>query len=66
MLDQLQALIKTEAEQLICDTHPNVCGLRDQNFPRLEQLVLHQITKGEEVVSVQTALAELEQELAAS
>lgn len=66
MLDQLKSLIKTEADQLICETHPNVCALRDQNFPRLEELVLIQINKGKEAVSVQTALAELEQELSAS
>lgn len=66
MIELLKDLIKTEAEQLICDTHPNVCGLRDQNFPRLEELVLVQINKGKEAVSVQTALAELEQELSAS
>ena len=66
MLAQLNSLIKSEADELIWESPTNVCALRYLNFPRLEELTLIQISKGEEAVSVQTAFAELEQELSAS
>lgn len=62
-LEQLKAIIKREADKLICESHPEVCRLRDNSYPRLEKLILNQIFKDEEPVSVQTAIAELEMEL---
>lgn len=64
--DELKALIKDESGKLICQTHPQACFMRDQNYPQLESLVLGLIFQEEEPVSVQTALAQLEQELSAS
>jgi hypothetical protein len=63
-LEALQAIIREESEQLICQTHPEVCALRDTNYARLEELVIDRLLGNEEEeISVQTALAELEQEL---
>ncbi|WP_367390173.1 hypothetical protein [Lewinella sp. LCG006] len=63
-LAALQAIIREESEQLICQTHPEVCALRDANYARLEELVIDRLLGNEEEeISVQTALAELEQEL---
>jgi hypothetical protein len=63
-LEALQAIIREESEQLICQTHPEVCALRDANYARLEELVIDRLLGNEEEeISVQTALAELEQEL---
>lgn len=65
-LQQLKQEIKTEADNLICETHPEVCRLRDEAYPRLESLVLEKIFEEEEPVSAQTALAEIETELSHS
>lgn len=62
-LKELKFLIKQEADKLICETHSEVCALRDINYPHLEQLVMQLIFKDREAVSVQTALAQLDQEL---
>lgn len=62
-MEELKDLIKQEADDLICETHPEVCALRDQNYPHLENLLLDRLLSDEESVSVQTALAELEVEL---
>jgi hypothetical protein len=63
-LAALQAIIREESEELICETHPEVCALRDANYARLEELVIDRLLGNEEEeISVQTALAELEQEL---
>lgn len=63
-LAALQAIIKDESETLICATHPEVCALRDSNYPRLEELILDRLLGNEEEpISVQSALAELETEL---
>lgn len=62
--DDLKALIREESDELICETHPEVCALRDANYDRLEELVMDRLLNSEEeTVSVQTALAELEMEL---
>ena len=63
-MEELKALIKTETDCLICETHPEVCALRDQNYARLESIVLDRLLLSAEAeISVQTALAELETEL---
>lgn len=63
-MEELKALIKTETDRLICETHPEVCALRDQNYARLESIVLDRLLLSAEAeISVQTALAELETEL---
>ena len=62
-LNELRQIIKDETNKLICETHPEVCRLRDSSYPRLETLILDFVFKEEEPVSVQTAIAELEQEL---
>lgn len=63
-IDQLKQFIEQETKELICETHPEVCALRDRNYSKLEGLILDQVFKGEEPVSVQTAIAEIETELA--
>ena len=63
LFEQLLQLIREATQQLICETHPEVCRLRDSSYPRLESLILDFIFKEEEPVSVQTAIAEIEQEL---
>ncbi|MEO0338517.1 MAG: hypothetical protein AAF242_04815 [Bacteroidota bacterium] len=62
-LDELKTIIKEATDELICETHPEVCRLRDQSYPNLEKLILDFVFKEEEPVSVQTAIAEIEQEL---
>jgi hypothetical protein len=62
-LQELKSLIESECNELMCEIHPEVCSLRDHNYPKLEGLLIDQIFKGDEPVSVQTAIAELEQEL---
>lgn len=62
-LDQLKAIIKEATDELICETHPEVCRLREESYPNLERLILDFVFKEEEPVSVQTAIAEIEQEL---
>ena len=62
-LETLKGYIKEEAEKLICETHPECCSLRDQNYEHFQSLVLDFIFEEEEPVSVQTAIAQLEQEL---
>lgn len=62
-IQELKQIIRREADQLMCETHPEACRLRDINYPHFEGLVLDFIFKETEPVSVQTALAQLEQEL---
>lgn len=59
----LISAIKKEADELICETHPEVCSLRDSNFSRLQDLVIDRLSEPGETISIQTALAEIEQEL---
>ena len=61
-LKQLKAAIKREADKLICETHPEVCALRDSNYSRLEELVIAEVLSDKylEGVSLQTVLAGLE------
>jgi hypothetical protein len=66
LLAELKEQIKQEADNLICETHPEVCRLRDEAYTRLEHLVLEKIFEEEEPVSAQTALAEIEIELSHS
>lgn len=62
-MEELNQLIEEESKELICETHPKVCALRDANYAKLETLVLQMIFAEDEPVSVQTALAQVEQEL---
>lgn len=63
VLEELKQLILKESKELICETHPEVCALRDHNYPKLETMLMDRIFREDEPVSVQTAIAELEQEL---
>lgn len=63
IINTLEALIRQEADALLCETHPRVCALRDDNYPALEGQILHILRSAAEAISVQTALAQLEQEL---
>lgn len=63
LIDQLKELIKEESDKLVCETHPEVCSMRDSSYDKLERLVLEIIFADTTPVSVQTALAFLEQEL---
>lgn len=62
-LQELKEMIREEADNLMCETHPEACRLRDEAYSKLEQLVMDKIFEEEEPVSAQTALAEIEQEL---
>ena len=64
-LKQLKAAIKRETDKLICETHPEVCALRDSNYSRLEELVIAEVLSDKylEGVSLQTVLAGLEVEI---
>ena len=62
-MQELKQIIKTQTDKLICETHPEVCRMRDASYPRLESLILDFVFQEEEPVSVQTAIAEIEQEL---
>lgn len=62
-LEELKTLVKQESDKLICETHPECCRLRDENYEHFQRLVMDFIFREEEPVSVQTAIAELEQEL---
>ncbi|MEN0047860.1 MAG: hypothetical protein AAF806_12435 [Bacteroidota bacterium] len=62
-MQELKELIKEEAGKLICESHPNVCELRDQNYDQMQEQALRFIFQDEEAVSVQTALARMEQEM---
>ena len=61
-LKQLKAAIKRETDKLICETHPEVCALRDSNYSRLEELVIAEVLSDKYLVgvSLQTVLAGLE------
>ena len=61
-LKQLKAAIKRETDKLICETHPEVCALRDSNYSRLEELVIVEVLSDKYIdgVSLQTVLAGLE------
>ncbi|MEL6661029.1 MAG: hypothetical protein AAFR36_31555 [Bacteroidota bacterium] len=62
-MEELKAIIAQITGDLICETHPEVCKLRDSNYPHLESLLHERLLNDEAVVSVQTAIAELETEL---
>jgi hypothetical protein len=62
-VNEIKSLIKEISDELICETHPEVCRLRDQNYNNLESKILNKIFESEKIVSVQTAIAELEVEL---
>jgi len=62
-LEELKSLIKSESDKLICETHPETCLLRDENYPHFEQIVLSFIFQDDEPTSAQTAFARLEQSL---
>lgn len=62
-LQELKEMIREEADRLMCETHPEVCRLRDEAYSRLEGLALDKIFEEQEPVSAQTAFAEIEQEL---
>ena len=61
-LKQLKAAIKRETDKLICETHLEVCALRDSNYSRLEELVIAEVLSDKYLdgVSLQTVLAGLE------
>ena len=61
-LKQLKAAIKRETDKLICETHPEVCALRDSNYSRLEELVIAEVLSDKYLdgFSLQTVLAGLE------
>lgn len=59
----LRSEIKSEVDKLICESHPQVCSLRDENYDSLEVRVLQYLTQDEEPISIQTAIARLESDL---
>ena len=60
---QLRSLVKSELQKLLCETHPEVCKLRDENYNALEAKVLQYVTQDKEPISIQTAIARLESDL---
>ena len=66
-LNQFQQVLREATNDLLCETHPTLCALRDTNYTRLEDLVLTQILhdNNDEISQANLAsiLAFLEQEL---
>lgn len=58
----LSEIVKELAAKLICETHPNVCALRDSDPEALVSKVTSIITTAETSISVQTAFAIIETE----
>ncbi len=65
MKDELSALIRACADQLLCETHPLTCALRDGDYDALQGKIIQILNASEDPMSVQTALARLEEELTA-
>ena len=59
---ELERLIAQEVQKLVCEIHPSVCNLRENNYAKLEQLILDEINGTDESISVQTAIANIEAE----
>ena len=62
-MEELKNVIERVVADLICETHPSVCNLRDTNYKKLEKLILAELMNAETTISVQTAIARLEIEL---
>ncbi len=60
----LKEAILLIANGLLCETHQHVCDLRDTAPDNLVQQVEAILAAAEPAISIQTALAQLEQELA--
>lgn len=58
----LEAIVKELAAKLICETHPNVCALRDSDPEALVSKVTAIITSSPTSISIQTAFAVIETE----
>jgi hypothetical protein len=56
--------IKTQLQRLLCETHKEVCAMRDESINITVQRVLHIIQTSTEPISIQTAIAQLEGQLA--
>lgn len=63
MNDEITGLIRFCADQLLCETHPLVCALRDSDYQALESKTIQILNASDNPMSVQTALALLEDEL---
>lgn len=63
-MNELNKKIKQLSQSLLCETHPNVCALRDENLDQLVAKVKNMIISNTETMSIQTAFAELETALA--
>ena len=61
-LGELKILIRKCVDELLCETHPNVCRLRDHEhtYPLLEQQVIERLMESKEPLAIQTVLANLE------
>lgn len=55
--------IKQEVEKLHCETHPEVCAMRTDNYAELERMIMNGLMARVETISIQTAIAEVEMEL---
>lgn len=62
--NELYQSILAHANDLLPETHPQVCALRDENPSQLQEQVVQIIQDSPQPISVQTALAQLEAELA--
>lgn len=63
LLIKVKSAIREQAFALLSETHPNVCELRNDDYSLLESQVLATIQASDELISVQTALAQLEEVL---
>lgn len=63
MKNELTELIRLCADNLLCETHPLVCAMRDADYPALEAKIIQILNASADPMSVQTALAQLEDEL---
>ncbi len=58
-LEQLKALIRQVADDLLCETHPSVCNMRDKTYNELEMLVID-LSQKYDAETVQEAFALIE------
>lgn len=58
-LQEIKEQIRGLANELLCETHPSVCEMRDNDYPTLERLVIEMI-ESDNADSVQEAFANIE------
>jgi hypothetical protein len=60
----LEQEITKQLQRLLCETHKEVCAMRDENIESVTKRVLRIIESSTEEISIQTAIAQLEEQIA--